>query len=128
MTALAIILLAVVSVGFTLWPLLNGGGRQTSRRHQSLVVRLNERTDAALDHMAELDFEHSMGRLATADHGQMRGGLEASAAKLLAQLETIEEARAHHAPVGASNFCAMCGTGLPSKARFCPSCGEGITS
>lgn len=150
-TVLVLLVAAIGSaawVGFmlyrTLWPLaapdfqdrtevVAGRTRAALEREKTLVLRA----------IKELEFDRAMGKVASADFGDMSGRLRARAMALMQQLDValpghrdeIEselarrlEALGDAVPVAAGAgaarpACADCGTANDVDARFCKGCG-----
>ena len=55
---------------------------------------LQERKDATYENLRDLNFEYKAGKLSEHDYGVQRAALEDEAAAILAELESIEKARA----------------------------------
>jgi len=131
MNIIPLILVAVLAAGFTLWPLLTSvGGRVRRSRQDTAVGRLELRKATLLDNIADLDFEHAMGKLSDEDHRGLRATLEAQAIAVLEQIEVLRQAGVieteAEADVKVQRFCHQCGEGLPQGARFCPACGASL--
>ena len=128
MLAFALVTMALLTAGYVLWPVLAGGEISFRlSREDTALGRLELQKQRLLDNIAELDFEHSMGKLAQSDYTTMRDGLEVAAAQTLEQIEMLEGARGELKPIAQDPeqiFCIMCGDEMPTRARFCPSCGE----
>lgn len=133
MNVIPLILLALVAAGFTLWPLLGQvSGRLRTSRSDTALGRLEMRKATLIENIADLDFEHAMGKLADEDHQALRATLEQQAMAALEQIEVLRSATGsdiapeRDSQPSSSRFCHMCGEGVPSRARFCPSCGESL--
>ena len=58
-------------------------------------TRLNylyERKDVVYENLRDLNFEHKAGKFTEADFESMRSGMEAEAARILAEIEKLERA------------------------------------
>jgi hypothetical protein len=131
MSVLPLLLLAVVGIGFTLWPLLTGfAGRLRVSRSDTALGRLELRKEILLENLADLDFEHAMGKLAAEDHAALRASIEQQALAVLEQIEVLRSARGEAAAAAKmqAGFCHLCGAALPERARFCPACGEKVAA
>ncbi len=144
MLPLALIVVAVVTVVFTLWPVLTGTTRRFETSHMDTPTgRLEQRKNIVLRNITDLDFEFAMGKMAEGDHTSMRDALKRQAGSILEQLEVLKQgdavatARPANRPAHASNdattgpsaaFCVHCGQKLPTVARFCSGCGEKVVS
>jgi hypothetical protein len=60
-------------------------GEQKSR-----LVYLRERKDAIYDNLRDLNFEFKAGKFPEADYAVIRAGLEDEAARVLAEIDTLE--------------------------------------
>lgn len=54
---------------------------------------LYERKEVVYENLRDLNFEFKSGKFSQADYEGMRSGMEAEAARLLAEIETLEAAR-----------------------------------
>lgn len=61
-------------------------GQQKSR-----LMYLRERKDAIYDNLRDLNFEFKAGKFPETDYAAMRAGLEDEAARVLAEMETLEQ-------------------------------------
>jgi hypothetical protein len=66
-----------------------GGGADKTR-----VVYLYERKDVVYENLRDLNFEFKAGKFTQADYDAMRVGMEAEAARILAEIEMLESAGA----------------------------------
>jgi hypothetical protein len=55
---------------------------------------LSERKDVVYENLRDLNFEFKAGKFTQADYDAMRIGMEAEAARILAEIETLESAKA----------------------------------
>jgi hypothetical protein len=62
--------------------------------NKTRVAYLYERKDVVYDNLRDLNFEFKSGKFAQDDYDAMRIGLEAEAARILAEIETLESAKA----------------------------------
>jgi len=58
------------------------------------VTYLYERKEVVYENLRDLNFEFKSGKFTQADYDGMRMGLEAEAARILAEIELLESARA----------------------------------
>jgi hypothetical protein len=58
------------------------------------VAYLYERKEVVYDNLRDLSFEFKSGKFTQADYDGMRVGLEAEAARILAEIELLESAKA----------------------------------
>ena len=58
------------------------------------LVYLYERKDVVYENLRDLSFEFKSGKFTQADYDGMRLGLEAEAARILAEIEMLESAKA----------------------------------
>ncbi|HEY2495425.1 MAG TPA: hypothetical protein VGK24_00015 [Candidatus Angelobacter sp.] len=58
------------------------------------VAYLYERKEVVYDNLRDLSFEFKSGKFTQADYDGMRVGLEAEAARILAEIEVLESAKA----------------------------------
>ena len=126
MTEVAFLLLLVVATAFAFKPFWGAREPQVATAYAELSRgRLLRRKDALLQNIADLDFEHSMGKVTDEDHIQLRAKLKSQAARIF---EQVEGSHTPGAGKSAASFCDQCGSALPRSARFCPSCGEDLQS
>lgn len=57
------------------------------------LAYLYERKDVVYENLRDLNFEHKSGKFSEADFETMRNGMEAEAARILAEIESLEAAR-----------------------------------
>ena len=57
-------------------------------------VYLQERKDVVYENLRDLNFEFKAGKFTQADYDAMRISMEAEAARILAEIETLESAKA----------------------------------
>ena len=86
----------------------------------------------------ELDFDHAMGKLSTADHTTILQRYKLRAVELMRGLDedgtlhpqtvTALERGVNSSPARAasSHDCGACGVSNDADARFCKACGEGL--
>jgi hypothetical protein len=58
------------------------------------LAYLYERRDVVYENLRDLNFEFKSGKFTEADYNGMRLGMEAEAARVLAEIETLESAKA----------------------------------
>ena len=58
------------------------------------VAYLYERKDVVYENLRDLNFEFKSGKFTQADYDGMRLGMEAEAARILAEIEMLESAKA----------------------------------
>jgi len=126
-------LLAAVTAGFCFWPFFRGQSFQALSTRDTPLGRVEQRKDTLLQNIAELDFEHSMGKLSEEDYLALRGTLKSQAAEAIEQIDVLAETEImiRHKPETvaapapkAGTFCSACGTALAPGGRFCSSCGQ----
>jgi hypothetical protein len=62
--------------------------------HKTRLAYLYERKEVVYENLRDLNFEFKSGKFTEADYEGMRGGMEAEAARLLAEIEQLEAAQA----------------------------------
>jgi hypothetical protein len=62
--------------------------------NKTRVTYLYERKDVVYENLRDLNFEFKSGKFAQDDYDAMRIGLEAEAARILAEIDTLESAKA----------------------------------
>ena len=58
------------------------------------LTYLYERKDVIYENLRDLNFEHKSGKFSEADFETMRSSMEAEAARVLAEIDTLEMAKA----------------------------------
>ncbi|HEU4413715.1 MAG TPA: hypothetical protein VFT65_02945 [Candidatus Angelobacter sp.] len=58
------------------------------------VVYLHERKDVVYENLRDLNFEFKAGKFTQADYDSMRVSMEAEAARILAEIDILESAKA----------------------------------
>lgn len=145
---LLILALLVVVVVYVLQPLKGERAVSVSREAIALSPLLAER-ERILDALAELDFDHELGKVPEDIYPLQRDRLLERGAEVLRQLDeyrksgeaTAREKRASaaleddaleamiaarrkaHRPSGKAHFCPQCGEKVKNKDQFCVSCG-----
>ena len=56
------------------------------------LAYLHERKDMVYENLRDLNFEHKAGQFTEADFDSMRSNMEAEAARILAEIDTLEKA------------------------------------
>ena len=85
----ALFALAVFIYVFMPGPDDGPAGEQKTR-----LAYLYERKEVVYENLRDLNFEHKAGKFTEADFESMRAGMEAEAARVLAEIQTLEAARA----------------------------------
>ena len=86
MGAVAGVVLALLCFGFIFWPERNPF-RQADKTQ---VDGLRERKDVIYDNLRDLNFEYLAGKYPEQDYAEQRAGLEAEAARVVAEMELLE--------------------------------------
>ncbi len=92
-TAFVLFGCALFAVALFVYVFYEPGGYDTGEektRHMYLL----ERKDATYENLRDLNFEYKAGKLSEQDYAIQRASLEDEAAAILAELESIEKARA----------------------------------
>lgn len=77
---------AATTLVFVFWP-----SRDTETgADKTRLAYLYERKDVVYENLRDLNFEFKAGKFAQADYDSMRQGMEAEAARLLAEIEKLE--------------------------------------
>lgn len=66
---------------------------QEESPEKTRLAYLHERKDVVYENLRDLNFEHKAGKFTEADFETMRGSMEAEAARILEEIEHLEEAR-----------------------------------
>ena len=143
----ACIALFLGSVIYSMMPLLNPKSCENLASHQNKQrwLALQERKEQLYASIRELEFDHSMGKLAPTEYQLHKHNLEQEAVAVLGKLDEsgrheesndliarierdIAKLRLQHAEheAGANGFCASCRTEIAPDHRFCPYCGERV--
>jgi len=69
-------------------------GDETEGEEKTRLVYLYERKDVIYENLRDLNFEFKSGKFTQADYDGMRTGMEAEAARILAEIEGLEAANA----------------------------------
>ena len=77
-------------IGALQWP----GGEVEAGEEKTRHMYLLERKEATYENLRDLNFEYKAGKLSEQDYAMQRASLEDEAAAILAELESIEKARA----------------------------------
>jgi cytochrome c-type biogenesis protein CcmI len=132
MLILAMILLTVGTVAFVVWPAMRRWQPSYAFSEEDTASgRLALRKEILLGNIADLDFEHAMGKLAQEDYEQLRESLKRQAAQVMEALDVLDDGTAEAESASRArpgHGCSSCGKPLPSEARFCPQCGTGVVS
>jgi hypothetical protein len=87
-------LLIVAAVGwYVAWPLMTSGSGVQDRQVNDLVPDLEARRETLYREVADLDFDHSLGKIDDEDYRQEREAYISEAAAVLAELESTEKTR-----------------------------------
>ena len=93
MTTIPLIVCAVLFLGCFYYVFLAPGEAFTGEEKTRLMY-LRERKEAVYENLRDLNFEFKSGKFTQADYDAMRVGLEAEAARVLAEIEHLEMAHA----------------------------------
>jgi hypothetical protein len=150
--AILLVLVAVAVVGFVAYPLLAAASRDRRvTQGPSELDALLRRKALLYSNMKDLEFEFQMGKLSEADHERLRAEDRAEAARILREIDALEDrgdvdaiiereiaARRAGAPVvrrspampepppGPALFCTGCGARAREGDRFCGRCGRSL--
>ena len=130
MTYVAILLLMLVALSITGWPLLSSSRRLRPEASgaASPAEDLIARRDAAYRAIKELDFEHELGNLSESDYQELHDRYRTKAAAVLQELESVlasagsSPAAPEAAPQG-SLPCPRCSQSTQTSDEYCWSCG-----
>lgn len=139
--------LAVTLIAFVMAPFVgSSGGRDlftNTQQSGKRMMALQERKEQLYASIKELEFDHSVGKLATEEYKAHRRNLEEEAIGVLRLLDTnnsprqpqdsllarieqdVEEVRSRiDVPAAATTgFCSHCGAEREREHRFCAQCG-----
>jgi hypothetical protein len=82
--------LALAMVVFVFFPVQ----QREEATEKTRLAYLYERKDVIYENLRDLNFEYKSGKFSPADFEAMRGSMEAEAARVLAEIETLETAKA----------------------------------
>ncbi len=71
-----------------------GKGASDGGVEKTRVIYLYERKEVVYENLRDLNFEFKAGKFTQADYDGMRAGMEAEAARILAEIEKLESAPA----------------------------------
>jgi hypothetical protein len=80
---------AVMTIGLLLYVFVVPQEVERVQR-KSRAVYLRERRDVVYENLRDLNFEHRAGKLSDTDFEPMRSAMEAEAATLLAEIDSLE--------------------------------------
>ncbi len=127
-------LLALVVLGYVLWPILRGTGPIAS--DDSVPDAEETRRGRAVIALREIEFDHATGKLAEDDYAALKdrytaeavAAARAESAANIADAPDLEDmiaARREALAAGGSPAgCVTCGTRPEPDARFCSTCGQ----
>ena len=105
MTAFALLALSIVGAGFALWPLLgNRVAPMRVGREDSAIGRLELQQETLLTNLADLEFEHQMGKLSSDDYGPMRESLSQQAMAIMEKLDVLRQVGVTNPVAKSSSF------------------------
>lgn len=81
---------ALAMLVFVFFPI----GQREDAIEKTRLAYLHERKDVIYENLRDLNFEYKSGKFSAADFEAMRGSMEAEAARVLAEIETLETAKA----------------------------------
>lgn len=84
---------AILASGILIYIFLPSRDTETGE-NKTRVTYLYERKDVVYENLRDLNFEFKSGKFAQDDYDAMRIGLEAEAARILAEIETLESVKA----------------------------------
>jgi hypothetical protein len=91
--ALVKIFCSVFAAGVLIYVFLPSRNTETGA-DKTRATYLKERKDVVYENLRDLNFEFKAGKFTQADYDAMRIGMEAEAARILAEIETLESAKA----------------------------------
>jgi rRNA maturation endonuclease Nob1 len=136
MVLLAAVLLTAGTIVFTL--LIRGRDIPEVPR-VSPTAHLEERKAQIYENLRDLQFEFRVGKLSDADYQKTKLDLQRELAKVLAEIDAIQPARAkgtaaHPAaapipkPKSDGKKCPHCGATFAQPLKFCGECGKAMAS
>jgi ribosomal protein S27AE len=143
---LLIVALLVVVVVYILQPIRAKSLASVSPSEIALSPLLAER-ERILDALAELDFDHELGKVPEDIYPLQRDRLMQRGAEVLRQLDEFDKSqpqpsadtegdaleamiatrRKSHKPSGKVQFCPQCGNKVKTKDQFCVNCGATLS-
>lgn len=127
MSAILIALLAMLALGFALYPLFREErwSLPTGEAIDPNLEYLLSAREATYSAIKDLESDHAQGKLSDADYQSTRAKYENKALTILQQLNLLQlraaNAKAQRAPMPSA--CAQCGEPIKAGARFCGRCG-----
>ena len=92
-------------------------GDVESGEEKTRHMYLGERKDAAYENLRDLNFEYKAGKLSEQDYAMQRASLEDEAALILAEMESIEQARSRSQSQSQSQSNVARGTRRPAMPK-----------
>jgi hypothetical protein len=125
-TAVAGVILGLLSIGFILLPLIRPTRALTAHR---TAEGLLARRDRIYVELRELEFDRTVGKLTAEDYDEARTRLETDAARVLRALDarasTVDDEIEREVRELSANrsVCASCEAPIGPGVNFCPTCG-----
>lgn len=103
----------------------------------SPTAHLEERKAQIYENLRDLQFEFRVGKLSDADYQKTKLDLQRELAKVLAEIDTIQPAKAKVAtapaapapkPKSDGKKCPHCGATFAQPLKFCGECGKAMAS
>lgn len=93
MTSMVVFICAFVTVSVLVYVFYLPGTLKLGPE-KTRAAYLRERKDVVYENLRDLNFEHKSGKFSEADFETMRSSMEAEAARILAEIETLEAVKA----------------------------------
>jgi hypothetical protein len=129
MVLIAAVLLTAGTIVFTL---LVRGRDIPEAPAVSPTAHLEQRKAQIYENLRDLQFEFRVGKLSDADYQKTKLDLQRELAKVLAEIDSIQPAKAKVAaapapkPKSDGKKCPHCGATFPQPLKFCGECGKAM--
>jgi hypothetical protein len=127
MVLIAAVLLTAGTIVFTL---LVRGRDIPEAPAVSPTAHLEQRKAQIYENLRDLQFEFRVGKLSDADYQKTKLDLQRELAKVLAEIDSIQPAKAASAPTpkpkSDGKKCPHCGATFPQPLKFCGECGKAM--
>ncbi len=136
MTVFVAILLAVLTFGFIIYPLIRQGARSVDSAGDEKLWELHSKRDTTYSMLKELEFDFQSGILNEEDYRELEARYKKKAISTLRgiddlgrgdQVEEEIEKQVLELRQGKGQFCPQCGAKRQEDDRFCSRCGVSLS-